>query len=300
MDQPSSTPTTFAGIWLPLITPFADGALDERSLARLAAHYAAQPIDGVILAATTGEGLVLDDDETARVVEIVAGAPARRRPVLLGLCGSDTRRLAKRLAATASWPVDGYLITCPYYSRPSQEGLHRHFAALAGATDRPVLVYNIPYRTGVNMANDTLLRLAALPNIVGVKDCCADTAQSADLVRRRPPGFAVLTGDDALFYGALAQGADGGILATAHVDPAGFAAVRDHVGAGRLVEARAAWDRLVDGVRLLFAEPNPAPIKHVLWRRGLIASPELRLPMTGVSAGLATQLDRLLSDQRAA
>ncbi|HTZ35966.1 MAG TPA: dihydrodipicolinate synthase family protein, partial [Stellaceae bacterium] len=104
MDQPSSTPTTFAGIWLPLITPFADGALDERSLARLAAHYAAQPIDGVILAATTGEGLVLDDDETARVVEIVAGAPARRRPVLLGLCGSDTRRLAKRLAATASWP----------------------------------------------------------------------------------------------------------------------------------------------------------------------------------------------------
>jgi len=300
MDQPSSTTTTFAGIWLPLITPFADGALDERSLARLAAHYAAQPIDGFILAATTGEGLVLDDDETARVVEIVAGALARRRPVLLGLCGSDTRRLAKRLAATASWPVDGYLITCPYYSRPSQDGLHRHFAALAGATDRPVLVYNIPYRTGVNMANDTLLRLAALPNIVGVKDCCADGAQSADLVRRRPPGFAVLTGDDALFYGALAQGADGGILATAHVDPAGFAAVRGHVGAGRLVEARAAWDRLVDGVRLLFAEPNPAPIKHVLWRRGLIAAPELRLPMTGISAGLATELDRLLSDRRAA
>jgi 4-hydroxy-tetrahydrodipicolinate synthase len=300
MDQPSSTTTTRAGIWLPLITPFADGALDERSLARLAAHYLDQPIDGFILAATTGEGLVLDDAETARVVDIVAAAVARRRPVFLGLCGSDTRRLAKRLAATASWPVDGYLITCPYYSRPPQEGLHRHFAALAGATDRPIMVYNIPYRTGVNLANDTLLRLAALPTIAGVKDCCADLAQSADLLRRRPPGFAVLTGEDALFLTMLAHGADGGILATAHVETAAFAAVRAHALAGRLAEARAAWDRLVDMVRLLFAEPNPAPIKHVLWRRGLIASPELRLPMTGISAGLAAQLDRLLPDQQAA
>ena len=299
MDQSSPT-TPFNGIWLPLITPFADGVLDTRSLARLAGHYADQPIDGFILAATTGEALVLDDDETVRVVETVAETVARRRPMLLGLCGSDTRRLVKRLAATAAWPVDGYLITCPYYSRPSQDGLYRHVAALAGATDRPILVYNIPYRTGVNMANDTLLRLAALPNVVGVKDCCADLAQSADLLRRRPADFAVLTGEDALFFTMLAQGADGGILASAHVDTAAFAAVRAHVLAGRLAEARAAWHRVVDVVRLLFAEPNPAPIKHAVWRRGLIASPELRLPMTGIGDGLAAELDRLLSDRRAA
>ncbi len=142
-------------------------------------------------------------------------------PLFLGLCGSDTRRLVRRLAATDAWPVDGYLITCPYYSRPSQQGLYQHFAALADATDKPILIYNIPYRTGVNLGNDTLLRLAERANIVGVKDCCADAAQSADLLRRRGPGFTVLTGEDALFYGAVAHGADGGILASAHVDVAG-------------------------------------------------------------------------------
>lgn len=286
--------TRLPGIWLPLITPFVDGELDEASLARLAAHYVREPLDGFVLAATTGEGLVLDDAETERVVAIVAEVVARRTPLLLGLCGSDTRRLVRRLASTATWPVDGYLITCPYYSRPSQEGLYQHFAALADATDRPVLVYNIPYRTGVNMSNDTLLRLAERANIVGVKDCCADGAQSLDLLRRRAPDFSVLTGEDALFRDAIALGADGGILASAHVDVQGFAAVRDAVMEGRTADASARWQPLLDVVRLLFAEPNPAPIKHVLWRRGLVTSPELRLPMTVVSAGLALRLDQVL------
>jgi 4-hydroxy-tetrahydrodipicolinate synthase len=288
------------GIWLPLITPFVDGALDEASLARLVAHYAQQRIDGCIVAATTGEGLVLDDVETERVAGIAAGVMARRKPVFLGLCGSDTRRLVRRLEASARWPVDGYLITCPYYSRPSQEGMYRHFSALAEATHRPIIIYNIPYRTGVNLANDTLLRLAERTNIVGVKDCCADAAQSYDLLRRRAPEFAVLTGEDAWFYSALTHGADGGILASAHIGPGAFAAVCDAVISGRLSEALALWGRLIDIVRLLFAEPNPAPIKHVLWRRGLIASPELRLPMTGVSARLADRLDRALLVEHAA
>src|SRR5688572_18742067 len=140
--------------------------------------------------------------------------------------------MVKQLAHAASWRVDGYLIACPYYTRPSQEGLYRHFAALAGATERPILVYNIPYRTGVNMANETLLRLAELPNIVGVKDCCADQNQSFDLIRAKSSGFSVMTGEDALFHAALTQGADGGILASAHIDTARFAAIRDMHMAG--------------------------------------------------------------------
>ncbi len=289
-----------AGIYLPLVTPFRDGALDEESLGRLAAHFAAGPLDGLILAATTGEGLTLDDDETARLVDIVAGTVAGRMPIYLGLSGSDTRKLAKRLAATESWPIDGYLVACPYYSRPSQEGLWRHFTALAEATPRPLVLYNIPYRTGVNLANETLFRLAELPNIVGVKDCCADAAQSFDLLRLRPTGFAVLTGEDALFHTAIAQGADGGILASAHIDPAGFAALRRELLTGALDAAVARWGGLVDLVRLLFAEPNPAAIKHWLWRAGLIASPELRLPMTGVTPSLAGKLDRLFWARRGA
>jgi 4-hydroxy-tetrahydrodipicolinate synthase len=285
--------TQFSGIWLPLITPFIDGAVDDASLVRLVEHYLREPIDGFILAATTGEGLVLDDAETERVVALAAEAVARRRPVLLGLCGSDTRRMRRRIAATATWPIDGYLITCPYYSRPSQDGLYQHFVALADVTDRPILIYNIPYRTGVNLHNGTLLQLSERANIAGVKDCCADVTQSFDLLQRRRSGFAVLTGEDALFHSALAQGADGGILASAHIDPAGFAAVRDAMLDGRLADALRQWGPLSAVARLLFAEPNPAPIKHVLWRRGLIASPELRLPMTGVSAGLAERLDRM-------
>ena len=182
--------SSLSGIWLPLITPFAGGEVDATSLARLVAHFTTDAIDGFILAATTGEGLVLDDAETEHVVAVAAQAVDARKPVFLGLCGSDTRRLVRRLQATAAWPVDGYLITCPYYSRPSQDGMFRHFSALASVTDRPVLIYNIPYRTGVNLENDTLLRLAAAHrNIAGVKDCCADLTQSHDLLRRRRAGI---------------------------------------------------------------------------------------------------------------
>jgi 4-hydroxy-tetrahydrodipicolinate synthase len=286
------------GIWLPLVTPFRDGELDEASLRRMARHYLSQPIDGMILAATTGEGLTLEDDETARLVEIVAAEVGGRIPVYLGVSGSYTRKLVKTLEHTATWPVSGYLIACPYYTRPSQEGLYRHFAALSGATGRPIMVYNIPYRTGVNLANDTLLRLAELPNIAGVKDCCADQNQSFDLVRAKPNGFAVMTGEDALFYGALTQGAEGGILASAHIDTARFASVRNIFVSGDQQGALRAWRALVDLPRLLFAEPSPAPIKHWLWRAGLIDSPEVRLPMTPVSDILAARIAREM-EQRA-
>jgi 4-hydroxy-tetrahydrodipicolinate synthase len=288
------------GLWLPLVTPFRDGALDEVSLRRMARHYLGQPVDGFILAATTGEGLTIDEEETERLVAIVTSEVAQRVPVYLGVSGSDTRKIAKTLAHVAPWPVDGYLIACPYYTRPSQEGLYRHFATLAGATERPILVYNIPYRTGVNMANETLLRLAELPNIAGVKDCCADQNQSFDLIRAKPSSFSVMTGEDALFHAALTQGADGGILASAHIDTARFAAIRDMHIAGDQPGALRAWRTLVDLPRLLFAEPSPAPIKHWLWRAGLIDSPEVRLPMTQVGDALAARIDREVERTRMA
>ncbi len=287
------------GLWLPLVTPFRDGALDVASLRRLARHYAATPIDGLILAATTGEGLTLDADETTEVVRVVVAelaACGRRLPVFLGLCGSDTSRLVTALDQAASLPIDGTLIACPYYTRPSQAGLQRHFEALAAATARPILIYNIPYRTGVNLGNAAMLDLAArCPTILGVKDCCADMLQSAALLRDKPPGFAVLTGEDALFHPMLTQGAEGGILASAHVETAAFARVRDLVRAGESAAALAAWRALAEIPPLLFAEPSPAPIKHWLWRAGLIDSPEVRLPMTGVTPALAARIDAAMA-----
>ncbi|WP_422368294.1 4-hydroxy-tetrahydrodipicolinate synthase [Pelagibius sp.] len=292
-----NNPARLSGLWLPLITPFNDGALDEVSLRRLLRHYAAEPIDGLILAATSGEGLALDESETERLVSITAEELGDRReslPVYLGLSGSATRKVAQMLQRTDGWPLDGYLIACPSYIRPSQEGLLQHFTALAGATARPILIYNIPYRTGVNLENAAMLRLAAFSNIVGLKDCSANPAQSFDLLRRRPKDFAVLTGEDALFYSALAQGADGGITMSAHIEPRAFADVRNKLRAGDQAAALSDWYGLSHLPELLFAEPSPAPVKHWLWRMGLIDSPELRLPMTGISEALAQRIDRTI------
>ena len=161
------------------------------------------------------------------------------------------------------------------------------------------MIYNIPYRTGVNLGNAAMLELAAQPNVVGVKDCSADMAQSFDLLRRKPPGFAVLTGEDAFFHPMLTQGAEGGILASAHIETRAFAAVPGLLRVGDTAGALRAWRAVCDLPRLLFAEPSPAPIKHWLWRAGLIASPEVRLPMTPVSDGLAAQIEREIERLRA-
>jgi len=283
------------GLWLPLITPFRDGTLDETSLRRLIRHYAALPIDGLILAATSGEGLTLGMAELEWIVTLtraeMAGAK-RYIPICLGLSGSHTRKMCHTLDETAAWPIDGYLISSPYYSRPSQRGLKQHFTALADHASWPIVLYNIPYRTSVNLANETLLELAEHPNIVGLKDCCADRAQSIDLLRRRPAGFRVLTGEDAQYYEALTDGADGAILLSAHIETETFAAVRMLVREGNLDAARARWESVADLTKLLFAEPSPAAAKYWLSRTGLIDSAEVRLPMVEVSAELAARLDR--------
>jgi 4-hydroxy-tetrahydrodipicolinate synthase len=284
-----------SGVWLPLVTPFRNDRIDAASLRRLIGHFAGKPIDGLIVGATTGEGLTLDDAEIEQLVMLTANAQRDfgfSVPLYLGVSGSDTRKLTKWLARTQSWPLDGYLIACPYYTRPSQAGLMLHFVSLAEATARPIMIYNIPYRTGVNLGNETMLRLAERGNIIGVKDCCGDTLQTVELLRKRPRGFAVLTGEDALFYGALVRGCDGGILASAHVETEAFAKVRRHILDGDQLRASAQWRQLADTPRLLFSEPSPAPLKYWLWRVGLIDSPEVRLPMTPVTDDLAGQLDR--------
>ena len=284
------------GLWLPLVTPFRNGELDEASLRRLVRHYAGLPVNGLILAATTGESLTLEPEEIERLVSTVRdeARASRDLPILLGLSGSNTRALVDTLQRTAAWPIDGYLISCPYYSRPSQRGLQLHFEALADRASHPVLIYNIPYRTGVNLGNDATLRLADHPNIVGLKDCSAERGQSLDLLRRRPSGFAVLTGEDAQYHEALLDGADGGIpAASAHVTQTeAFAEVWKLVAAGNRDGASSRWQDVAELARLLFTEPSPAPIKYWLWRSGLIDSAEVRLPMTEVSAELAARIDR--------
>jgi len=283
------------GLWLPLVTPFRNGCLDEMSLRRLVRHYAAQAVDGFILAATSGEGMTLRDAELERLVAIVRDEMAAGRrtiPICLGLSGADTSRLKDRLDETADWPIGGYLIASPYYVRPSQRGLLAHFETLAEHAAWPLALYNIPYRCGVNITNQTLLRLAEHTNIVGLKDCGASREQSVALLRDRPQGFRVLTGEDANYHEALCDGADGGIVLSAHVETAAFAAVHAELKRGNHDAAQARWQEVAELTRLLIAEPSPAPAKYWLWRTGLIDSPEVRLPMVEVSSELAAQLDR--------
>ena len=287
--------TQLRGLWLPLVTPFRDGEIDSSSLHRLVCHYAAGPIDGLVLAATSGEGLLLSSSELELLVEQVRAAlddAGRQLPICLGLAGASTAKLCEAIDETAAWPIDFYLISSPYYLRPSQRGLRQHFTALADHASWPVVLYNIPYRSGVGMSNDTLLALAEHPNIAGLKDCCADRAQTIELLQHRPADFRVLTGEDAQYHDALSDGADGGILLSAHVETATFAAIKTEIAAGNRDAALAAWQRVSELTRLLFAEPSPAPAKHWLWRVGLIDSPEVRSPMVAVSETLAARLDQ--------
>ena len=301
-EQPASgLRSLLQGLWLPLITPFREGALDETSLRRLVRHYAGMPVGGLILAATSGEGMTLDVNESEGIVALTRAELAVAKcyiPICLGLSGSNTAKLCETLDETAAWPIDGYLIAAPYYSRPSQRGLTRHFSTLADHASWPIVLYNIPYRTAVNISNDTLLELAEHRNIVGLKDCCAERDQSLDLLRRRPPGFRVLTGEDAHYYDALADGADGGILLSAHIETETFASVHSLLKQGDREAARRHWDTVSVLTELLFAEPSPAPAKYWLSRTGLIDSAEVRLPMVEASAELSARLEAEIERRR--
>jgi 4-hydroxy-tetrahydrodipicolinate synthase len=283
-----------SGVWLPIITPFKDGEVDYAGYEHLVDHYVRAGVSGVIPLGTTGESPTIDEAETEALVERTVATVAGRVPILIGVGGNDTRKVVKAVKRLQKHAVQGILSVCPYYNRPSQDGMREHFTRVAEATDRPILIYNIPYRTGVNLANETLLALAAIPNIAGVKDSSGHIAQSLDLLRQRPAGFTVLTGEDAFFYTMLAHGGDGGILASAHVETATFLSVYERMVANDHQGALKAWSRLEPMVPLLFKEPNPVPIKHCLWRQGLIASAECRLPLTRVSDALAKDLDRLI------
>jgi len=289
-----------SGLWLPLITPFKDGAVDFSSYEWLIEHYLALGVDGLFPLGTTGESPALDEAETDELVERTVAKVAGRVPVFVGVGGNATAKVEKALRRLERLAFDGIVSVCPYYNRPSQDGLLAHFRAIAAATDRDVLIYNIPYRTAVNLLNDSLLELAEVLNIVGVKDSSGILAQSLELLARKPADFSVLTGEDALYFTMMANGADGGILASSHLSTRRFVEVGKRFAANDVAGARAAWAPLAAFVPLLFAEANPMPIKYLLWRQGLIASAECRLPLTRISDGLARRLDAATSERRAA
>jgi 4-hydroxy-tetrahydrodipicolinate synthase len=283
-----------SGVWVPLVTPFKDGQIDLASYRRLIEHYLACGVAGLFPIGTTGEAPTLDEDEADAVVEATIETVADRVPVFVGVGGNATHKVIKTIDRLSRFEFPGIVSVCPYYNRPTQGGLLQHFADLSNATDRQILIYNVPYRTSVNLANDTLLRLAERRNIVGVKDSSGNIAQSLELLASKPSGFSILTGEDALYFTMICNGADGGILAAAHLATEQFVEIARLITANDLVAARTVWSSLQGLVPKLFQEANPMPIKHCLWRQGLIASPACRLPLSSISDGLAQELDHWL------
>ncbi|MGE5550959.1 MAG: 4-hydroxy-tetrahydrodipicolinate synthase [Bacteroidota bacterium] len=282
------------GVWLPIITPFRDDKVDFASYFKLMDHYIAKGISGLVPLGTTGESPTISEAEFEEIVDKTVTHNAGRVPILIGVGGNYTKKVIKTLKMVEKYKVDGVLSVCPYYNRPDQNGIYQHFKQISEATDLRIVLYNIPYRTGRNIENETIHKLAALGNIVGLKDSCGDIKQTTELLLHPPASFSILTGEDALFYTTLVLGGSGGILAASHLATESFVEVYRLVRANDHQAALKIWRGLAEFVPLLFKEPNPAPIKYCLKRRGLIQSLETRLPLTEISEELKRQLDRVL------
>ena len=291
----------FSGIWVPLITPFADGEVDHAALRALVRRYADAGIAGLVALGTTGEPAALDDaeqdavlatilDEARAAAHSTHGADARALPVLVGVSGNHTASMKERIEQLNALPIAGVLMAAPYYIRPSQAGIVGHFTALADASDKPVVLYDIPYRTGVRLELDTLLTLAAHPRIEAVKDCAGSLDTTLALIR--DGRLQVLTGEDINIFSTLCLGGSGAIAASAHLRPERFVALYRALSAGRLDEGRRIFHELAPLIQALFAEPNPAPVKALLAAQGLIRD-ELRMPMTRAGDALVARLREL-------
>lgn len=280
------------GIWLPIITPFKDGKIDYKTYKKMINHYIGKGIHGIIPLGTTGEIATLDDYEFEEMIDKTVEYTQNRVPIYVGVGGNDTIRVAKKAQVAETYGIQGILSVCPYYNKPSQEGIYQHFKYIAESIESNIILYNIPYRTGVNMENETIYRLAEIDNIVGIKDSCGDFKQSMSLLMAPPKNFSILTGEDILLYSTLGLGGSGGILASAHVHTESFIELYKAFQNKNHQSALQIWSHLYEIIPLLFKEPNPAPIKYCLGQMGLLDSPELRLPLVGISTKLQHELNQ--------
>lgn len=286
-----------AGLFVPLVTPFtAAGDVAATALERLAHRVLDDGATGIVALGTTAEHATLTDAERTLVLEICARACREHgAPLIAGAGGNDTAQSVAEVAALGKHPeVCAALTVVPYYSRPGEAGVIEHVRALADGGPVPLVIYNIPYRTGQVLSWAALSRLASLPGVAGIKQATGAVDRDTMLMMAgRPAGFRVLAGDDLYVSPLLALGADGAILASAHVRTADFARLVSRWRDGRAAEARTLGHQLAPLSAALFAEPNPAVIKAVLHRAGQIPSPAVRLPLLPASRHVADEAERI-------
>jgi 4-hydroxy-tetrahydrodipicolinate synthase len=267
-----------------IVTPMReDEALDLDGFRKLLDWHVKEGTDGIVVVGTTGESPTVDHDEHCLLIKTAVDHIAGRIPVIAGTGANSTREAIELSAYAKKAGADMTLSVVPYYNKPTQEGLYRHFKAIAEKVDIPMIVYNVPGRTVADMQNDTVLRLAQVPNIVGIKDATANLERGAELILRKPKGFMVFSGDDATGLPLMLMGGDGVISVTANVAAKAMHEMCAAAVAGNAAKARALNDRLLGLHRHLFCEANPIPVKWVAQQMGLIGG-GIRLPLTPLSA----------------
>ena len=284
----------FTGCGTALVTPFKrDGSLDEAGVSRLARRQVDAGIHFLVPCGTTGECPTLTDDEQVRIVELVVAEAAGKVPVLAGAGGYNTQEVihaAKRMRAAGA---DGILSVSPYYNKPTPEGLFQHYRAIADAVDLPIVIYNVPGRTGCNVDPATLVRLATVPNIVGVKEASGNVTQMCEICATVPHDFIVLSGDDALTLPLMAIGGRGIVSVASNEIPSEMSHLVELAEGGNFAEARALHQRLFPLMQINFIESNPIPVKSAMASLGLLEE-VYRLPMVPPRPASKQRIDAVL------
>ena len=285
----------FSGSLVAIVTPFKNGAFDETTYRELIEFQIANGTHGIVPCGTTGESATLSHEEHERVVALTVEVVNRRVPVIAGTGSNATDEAIAFTAHAKRAGADGALLITPYYNKPTQEGLYQHYAAVAQAVDLPLILYNIPGRTSVNMTPATIARIAKLPNVVGIKEGSGSLGQVSEIIHQCGDDLTVLSGDDPLTLPMMALGAKGVITVTANVAPKDMAAMVNAALAGNFAGARASHFKLASLFSALFYETNPIPVKEALAMMNKI-EPELRLPLTPLSSDNRERLRQVMKD----
>jgi 4-hydroxy-tetrahydrodipicolinate synthase len=288
--------TELRGCGTALVTPFlANGELDETAMRRLVRRQLEEGIDFLVPCGTTGESPVLTGEEHARVVAITLEEAGGKVPVIAGAGGNNTRRVCEQVRQMERLGVDGILSVSPYYNKPTQEGICQHYRAIAQSTGLPVIVYNVPGRTGSNIEPATLVRLAEIPNILGVKEASGNVVQIAEILRRVPDRFRVISGDDSITLPVMAMGACGVISVASNVIPREMTDLVALANRGDFRAARRLHLRLLPLMQVLFIESSPIPVKAALAALGLIQL-IYRLPLVPMQPETHAKLLKVMED----
>ena len=287
----------FKGSIVAIVTPFNNGAVDEEKLRELVEFQIVNGTDGIVPCGTTGESSTLDYEEHDRVIEIVVQQVNKRVPVIAGTGSNSTREAIEMTAHAKKLGADGALLVTPYYNKPSQEGLYRHYMAVADAVALPQILYNVPGRTGVNLLPETVARLAEHRNIVAIKEATGSLQQGSEVLALCGDKIDVLSGDDFITFPLMACGAKGVISVLANVMPKEVAALVDAFFAGRMEEARQWHLKLLKISNAMFIETNPVPVKTAVALMGK-ASDEVRLPLAPMSEGNKNKLAAIMKEYK--